>query len=124
MRKIPPEEGAAHLNGHGGTADPDGQPRTPASLAAFMKEHDIHPERVPDLSHFRPVNNDRSWTHARNILRIIERGFDEEQAALKRRIRDDPNVRRATIEICSVVNDNIYAPGLCDRWLAFARQHD
>ena len=53
--KIPPEEGAAHLNGHGGPAEPDGQPWTPASLAAFMKEHDIRPERVPDLSHFRPV---------------------------------------------------------------------
>lgn len=103
MRKIPLEEGAAHLNGHGGPADPDGQPWTPASLAAFMKEHDIHPERGPDLSHFRPVNNDQSRTHARNILRIIERGFDEEQAELKRRIRDAPKVRRAVIEICSVL---------------------
>ena len=87
-----------------------------------MQEHDIHPERVPDLSHFRPVNHDRSWTHSRNILRTIERGFDEEQDELKRRIGDDPDVRRAVIAICSAVHDNPYDPGLHDRWLAHARQ--
>ena len=124
MRKITPEEGAAHLNGYADLTDPDGQPWTPGSLAAFMAEHDIHPERVPDLSHFRPVNNDRSWTNPRNILRTIERGFDEEQDELKRRIRDDPEVRRAVIGICAVVNDNPYDPGLYDRWLAHARQYE
>ena len=124
MRKISPDEGAAHLNSYGDLTDPDGRPWTPGSLAAFMKEHDIHPERVPDLSHFRPVNNDRSWANSRNILRTIERGFDEEQDELKRQIRDDPEVRQAAIEVCSVVNDNIYDPGLYDRWLEYARQFD
>lgn len=39
-------------------------------------------------------------------------------------VRDDAAVRRAVIDICAVVNDNPYDPGLYARWLAFARQHD
>jgi len=77
---------------------------------------------VPDLSHLRPWNEGRSWTNSRNILRTIERGFDEEQDELRRLIRDDAAVRQAVIRICSVVNDNPYDPGLYDRWLAFARR--
>lgn len=50
LRKIPPEEGAVHLNGHGGPADPDGRLWIPESLAAFMDEYGIRPERVPELS--------------------------------------------------------------------------
>ena len=124
MRRISPEEGAAYLNARCGLPDPDGRPWTAASLADFMDEHGIRPERVPDLSHFRPANNDRSWTNGRNILRTIERGFDEEQEELECRIRDDPEVRNAVIKICSAVNDNPYDPGLYDRWLAYARQYE
>ncbi len=124
MRKITPVEGAAHLNGHDGPFDPDGQPWTAASLAAFMDEHDIRPERVPDLSHLQPWNEGRLWTDPERILRTIERGPDEDHDELCRLIREDAAVRRAVLDICSDMGpaQYWYDPGLYARWLAFARR--
>ena len=121
LRPVCPEEGAAHLNGYG-LADPHGQPWTPETLAAYLDEHDIRPEVLPDLSHLIPWNEGRSWTDPDRILRAIERGPDATADELRRLIKDDAEVRRAVIDICSVVNDNPYDPGLYQRWLAFARR--
>ena len=122
LRPVVPAEGAAHLNGYGLT-DPLSQAWTAATLAAYLEEHDIHPERMPDLSHFEFAVPDREW-NGRSILRAIERGPDETEDRLRRAIRDAPDVCRAVIEICSGVNDNPYDPGLYDRWLAHARQYE
>ena len=64
----------------------------------------------------------RPWTPAR--LRVIDRGPDATEDALRQAIVDDPAVRRDVIEICSTVNDNSYDPGLYRRRLDFARRHD
>ena len=122
MRKIPPEEGTAHLNAVG-LPDANSNAWTAASLAAFMAEHDIRPERVPDLSHLRPWNEGRSWTDPERILRAIERGSDEEQGELQRLIKEDAAVRRVVIDLCADMGPNQYwyDPGIYARWLAFAR---
>ena len=87
---------------------PDAQSNawTAASVAAYLEELDIRSEVLPDLSHFRPVTDDRSWTNGRVILRAIERDFDEDQAALHKQIINNTEVRRAVTEVCSTVNDN------------------
>ena len=122
LRPVVPAEGAAHLNGYG-LADPRGQAWTPESLAAYLKEHDIRPERVPDLSHLRPWNEGRTWTDPERILRAIERGPDEEQDELCRLIKEDAAVRRVVIDLCADMGPNQYwyDPGIYARWLAFAR---
>jgi len=66
---------------------------------------------------------DREW-NGRSILRAIERGPDETEDRLRRAIKDDPDVSRAVIRLCSTVNDNPYDPGLYARWLAHARQNE
>ena len=121
LRPVVPAEGAAHLNGYG-LADPHGQPWTAASLTAYLDAHNIRPEVLPDLSHFKFAVPDREW-NGRSILRAIERGPDETEDRLRRAIRDDPDVRRDVIRLCSTVNDNPYDPGLYARWLDFARQY-
>lgn len=121
LRPVAPEAGAAHLNA-AGLPDANGHAWTATTLAAFMDAHDIRPERVPDLSHLKPWNEGRPWTDPERILRTIERGPDDEIDELRRLIKDDAAVRRAVIEICAVVNDNPYDPGLYERWLAFARR--
>ena len=123
LRPVSPEEGAARLN-KVSLPDSLGNAWTPETLAAYMEEHNIRPEVLPDLSHFRPVTDNRSWTNGRIILRTIERGFDEEQDALREQIINNAEVRQAVIEICSTVNDNPYDPGLYRRWLTFAHQHE
>lgn len=122
LRPVVPAEGAAHLNGYG-LADPQGHAWTPETLAAYLEKHNIRPEVLPDLSHFEFAVPDREW-NGRAILRAIERGPDETEDRLRRAIRDDPDVRRAVVRLCSTVNDNPYDPGLYARWLDFARRHD
>lgn len=122
LRPVYPEEGAAHLNRYG-LADPQGHAWTPKSLAAYLEEHNIHPEVLPDLSHFEFVVPDREWS-GRAILRAIERGPDETEDELRQAIVEDPEVRRAVIHLCSTVNDNPYQPGIYKEWLGFARQQE
>ncbi|MCY3660180.1 MAG: hypothetical protein OXG36_14330 [Caldilineaceae bacterium] len=121
LRPVVPEEGAARLN-KVGLADPQGNAWTPETLAAYLDEHNIRPEVLPDLSHLIPWNEGRSWTDPDRILRAIERGPDATADELRRVIKDDPEVRRAVIDICATVNDNPYQPGIYEEWLAFARQ--
>ena len=120
LRPVVPEEGAAYLNKVGLT-DPQGHAWTPETLVAYLKEHDIRPETVPDMRHFKFVEPERQW-NGRSILRTIERGPEDAEAALRQVIADDPEVRRDVIHFCETVNDNPYDPGLYDRWLAFARR--
>ncbi len=122
MRPVCVAEAAPHLNARR-IVDPQGRPWTPASLRAYLDEHNIRPEVVPDLSHFEFVVPDKEW-NARSILRAIERGPDETEDALRQAIVDDPAVRRDVIEVCAAVNDNPYEPGLYRRWIDFARQHE
>ena len=123
LRPVVPEEGADHLNGYG-LADPRGQAWTAETLAAYLEEHNIRPEVLPDLSYLRPWNEGRPWTDPERILRTIERGPDEDQDKLCRLVKDDPKVRRAVIDICSTTRPNQYwyDPGIYARWLAFARR--
>ena len=108
-----------------GLTDADGNAWPPATLAAYLEEHNIRPEALLDLSHLKPWNEGSPWTDPYRILRAIERDTREDShAELRRLIKDDAEVRRAVIDICSVVNDNPYDPGLYQRWLAFARQYD
>ena len=122
LRPVVVEEAAPHLNARR-IVDPQGRPWTPASLRAYLDEHDIRPEVVPDLSHFEFVVPDKEW-NARSILRAIERGPDETEDALRQAIVDDPEVRRDVIEVCAAVNDNPYEPGLYRRWIDFARRQE
>ena len=122
LRPVSPEEGAAHLNAVG-LPDADGQAWTPASLAAYLEEHNIRPDVVPDMRHFKFVVPERPW-NARSILRAIERGPEDAEAALRQAIVDDPEVRRDVIHFCETVNDCPYRPGLYREWRDFARQHD
>ena len=103
--------------------DPQGHAWTPEMLAAYLEEHNIRPEVLPDLSHLKPWNEGRPWTNPERILRTIERGLDEDQDELCRLIKEDAKVRRTVIDICSDMGPNQYwyDPGIYARWLAFAR---
>ena len=120
LRPVDPEEGAAHLNAVG-LPDANGHAWTPETLAAYLEEHDIRTETVPDMRHFKFVAPERQW-NGRSILRAIERGPEAAEVALRQAIADDPEVRRDVIHFCETVNDNPYDPGLYTRWLAHARQ--
>lgn len=122
LRPVSPEEGADHLNRYG-CPDPQGEPWTPKALAAYLEEHDIRPNEVPDLSHFQPVVPDREW-NGRSILRAIERGPEEAEDRLRKAIMDDVEVRRAVVHLCSNVHDNPYQPGIYQEWLNFAVQQE
>lgn len=122
LRPVCPGEGAAHLNARR-IHDPQGNPWTPATLAAYLDEHDIRPEVVPDLSHFAFVVPDREWNR-RSILRAIERSPDATEDKLRQAIVDDPAVRREVIHLWSTVNDSPWPPGIYREWLEFARQHE
>ena len=122
LRPVDPDEGATHLNRYGLT-DAAGHAWTAASLAVFMEKHNIRPEVLPDMRHFKFVVPGREW-NGRSILRAIERGPDNTEDRLRRAIRDDAQVRRDVIHLCSTVNDCPYRPGLYAEWLDFARRHD
>ena len=122
LRPVCPDEGAAYLN-ECRVPDPRGRAWTAATLAAYLEEHDIRPEVLPDLSHFEFVVPDRAW-NGRSILRAIERGPDAAEDQLRQAIVEDPEVRRDVIALCSTVNDSFYQPGIYKEWLDFARQHD
>ena len=119
---VDPEEGADHLNAVG-LPDANGHAWTPATLAAYLSEHDIRTEAVPDMRDFKFAVPDREW-NGRSILRTIERGPEDAEAALRQAIADDPEVRRDVIRFCETVNDCPYRPGLYREWWNFARQHD
>ena len=121
LRPVVVEEAAPFLN-KSRLWDPQGNPWTPATLRAYLDEHNIRPEVLPDMAGFEFGTFD-GW-NARSILRAIDRGPDETEDALRQAIIDDPAVRRDVIEVCAVVNDNPYEPGLYRRWLDFARRHD
>ena len=122
MRPVCVAEAAPFLN-KSRLWDPQGNPWTPASLRAYLDEHDIRPEMLPDMAGFEFVVPDKEW-NARSILRAIERGPDETEDALRQAIVDDPAVRRDVIEVCGAVNDNPYEPGLYRRWIDFARRQE
>ena len=122
LRPVDPEEGTAHLNTVG-LPDANGHPWTAATLAAYLDAHDIRTETVPDMRHFKFAVPERQW-NGRSILRAIERGPEDAEAALRQTIADDPEVRRDVIHFCETVNDCPYRPGLYREWRDFARQHD
>ena len=121
LRPVCVDEAAPHLNARR-IVDPQGNPWTPATLRAYLDAHDIRPEVLPNMANF--VFGTFTGWNARSILRAIERGPGATEDTLRQAIVDDPDVRREVIEICSTVNDNPYEPGLYQRWLDFARQHE
>ena len=121
LRPVIAAEAAPFLN-ESNLRDPQGNPWTPATLRAYLDEHDIRPEVLPAMAGFVFGTFD-GW-NARSILRAIDRGPDETEDALRQAIIDDPEVRRDVIEVCAAVNDDPYRPGLYRRWLNFARQHE
>ncbi len=75
---------------------------------------------IPDLSHFVPPAAAPRW-HAQSILRCVERGWRRDQAALRRAVREDPEVRALVEHVTRHFAVHPWQPDVYEFWFNYAR---